>query len=386
MTADIKRQNIAVIGATGSVGTSVLDICARFPERFNVVALAANSNEKKLKELGRAFSSKILCLSNPELPFSDNDFTCLSGVEGLSEIAISPYVDQVVFASSGTSAIPALQCALKAGKKVSLANKESIVVAGPWVMPLIQYKNQLRPIDSEHSAVWQCMEGTPKAEIEKLWLTASGGPFRNYTREKMESVKPEDALKHPTWNMGAKITIHSATLMNKGIECIEAAQLFGIKQDKVSALVHTTSQIHGLVQFIDGTTKLLLSAPDMRLPSACALAWPEKLPMIERNIEPLNPAGLNLKFMEIDTELFPCFRIALETGKNGGAYPALLVGADQIAVENFLAGKIAFTEIAEVVEETLSVWQGRSPETLEDAIELVYEGERLATVCCAKRG
>ncbi len=386
MTTDIKRQNIAVIGATGSVGASVLDICARFPERFNVVALAANSNEKKLKELGRKFSSKILCLSNPSTPFSDTEFICMSGVSALSEIACSSDIDQLVFASSGTAAISALQCALKAGKKVSLANKESIVVAGPWVMPLVQYENQIRPIDSEHSAVWQCMEGTPKSEIEKLWLTASGGPFRNYNREMMKSVKPEDALKHPTWNMGAKITIDSATLMNKGIECIEAAQLFGVKQDKVSALVHTVSQIHGLVQFVDGTTKLLLSAPDMRLPSASAIAWPEKLPLIERSIEPLNPAGLKLNFEEIDTKRFPCFRIASEAGRKGGAYPALLVGADQTAVDSFLAGKIAFTEIAEVVEETLSVWNGKKPDTLEDAIELVAEGERLAADCCVKRG
>ncbi|MDO4952899.1 MAG: 1-deoxy-D-xylulose-5-phosphate reductoisomerase, partial [Synergistaceae bacterium] len=257
MTKHNEMQNIAVIGATGSVGSSVLDVCSRFPECFRVVALAANSNEKKLKELGHAFSSKILCLSNPEIPFSDDDFTCLSGIERLSEIVCSPDVDQVVFASSGTAAIPALQCALKAGKKVSLANKESIVVAGPWVMPLVQYKNQLRPVDSEHSAVWQCMEGTPAEEVEKLWLTASGGPFRDFSAEQMEKVTPSDALKHPTWNMGAKITIDSATLMNKGIECIEAAQLFGMAQEKVGALVHSGSYVHGLVRFIDGTTKML---------------------------------------------------------------------------------------------------------------------------------
>ena len=385
MTEHSEVQNIAVIGATGSVGSSVLDVCSRFPERFRVAALAANSNEKKLKELGRSFSSKILCLSNPEAPFSDNDFTCLSGVEGLSEIACSPEIDQVVFASSGTAAIPALQCALKTGKKVSLANKESIVVAGPWVMPLVQYKNQLRPVDSEHSAVWQCMEGAPSEEVDKLWLTASGGPFRSFTAEQMEKVTPSDALKHPTWNMGAKITIDSATLMNKGIECIEAAQLFGMAQEKVGALVHPGSYVHGLVRFIDGTTKMLLSKADMRLPSASAIAWPDRLPLAESGIEALEPAGLDLRFDEIDGKRFPCFPLALEAGKKGGAYPALLVGADETAVSAFLDGKISFTGIACVVEDVLSNWSGSAPASLEDAVALVGEGRRLAAESCLRR-
>lgn len=385
MTQYIPTQNIAVIGATGSVGTSVLDICARFPQEFNVVALAANSNEKKLAELGHKFKAKTLCLSNPATAFSNNDFECISGVAALSEIAQNPEIDHVVFASSGTEAIPALMAAIKAGKKISLANKESIVVAGPWVMTLVQFENQIRPVDSEHSAVWQCMEGCRKNEIEKLWLTASGGPFRNFTKEQMEQVTPEMALKHPTWNMGAKITIDSATLMNKGIECIEAAQLFEMPQEKVCALVHPTSSVHGLVQFKDGSTKLLLSAPDMRLPAAAALAWSNRLPLIESGMQPLNPAGLNLEFGEIDGDLFPCFEFAREAGKKGGAYPALLVGADQVAVENFLCGKIKFTEIAKVVEAVLESYGKGAPRTVEDAIALVGEGERLALEICNRR-
>lgn len=378
-------QNIAVIGATGSVGSSVLDICARFPEYFNVVALAANSDEKKLVELGHKFSAKTLCLCNPKTTFENPDFECRSNLDSLAEIVQSPEIDHAVFASSGTDAIFALQSALRAGKKISLANKESIVVAGPWVMPLVQFEAQIRPVDSEHSAVWQCMEGSPKNEIKQLWLTASGGPFRNFGKEQLQNVTPEMALKHPTWNMGAKITIDSATLMNKGIECIEAAQLFAMPQETVGALVHPTSSVHGLVQYIDGTTKLLLSDADMRLPSAAALFYPQRLPLSDRGLQPLNPAGLNLEFSEINRELFPCFELACEAGRMGGAYPALLVGADEIAVENFLKGKITFTDIAAVVEKTLAAWQGDMPNSLEDAIALVAEGRRLAAVQCSKR-
>jgi len=386
MTENISTQNLAVIGATGSVGTSVLDICARFPREFNVVALAANKDEKKLTELGHKFKAKTLCLCNPVRHFSNGNFECLCGVAGLSEIAQNPGIDHVVFASSGTEAIPALISAIKAGKKISLANKESIVVAGPWVMPFVQFENQIRPVDSEHSAVWQCMEGCAKDQIEKLWLTASGGPFRNFTKEQMAQVTPEMALKHPTWSMGAKITIDSATLMNKGIECIEAAQLFAIPQDKVCALVHPTSSVHGLVQFTDGSTKLLLSAPDMRLPAAAALAWPNRLSLIESGMTPLNPGGLCLEFGEIKSDLFPCFEIARQAGKEGGAYPSLLVGADQTAVEKFLIGQISFTEISEVVKTVLESYGKGAPRTVEDAIALVTEGQQLAAEVCSKRG
>lgn len=382
----MEKIRLAVIGATGSVGGSVLDICARFPQVFEVYALAAHSNGKKLAELGRKFGAKILCLTEPNnSSWHEDGFTCISGVDGLSEIAENPAVNHAVFASSGVSAIEALQKALKRGIDVSLANKESIVVAGPWVMPYVKRSGQLRPIDSEHSAVWQCLRDTPRAEISRILLTASGGPFRDYSAEEIEKVTPEMALNHPIWKMGPKITVDSATLMNKGIECIEAMQLFGLPGEKVSALVHPRSQVHGMVEFIDGTVKMLLSRADMRLPSAAALAWPRRLPLEDSGLKPLEPSCWDLSFREIDEKRFPCFSIARRAGKLGGAYPSLLVGADESAVNHFLAHGIPYTAIAHVVSDVLESYNGRAPETLDDAIALVAEGARIADNICGRR-
>lgn len=380
-----ERIRIALIGATGSVGGAVLDVCARFPERFEVVALAARSNKNRLLELAHRHGSKKLCLTDPQGgKFSENGFECLSGIEGFSILAADDEIDHVVFASSGVSAIKALQTALKADKDVSLANKESIVVAGPWIMPLIKHQNQLRPVDSEHSAVWQCLREDPHREISKIWLTASGGPFREYTGEQLGSVKPSAALRHPVWKMGAKITIDSATLMNKGIECIEAMRLFNLPSEKVSALIHHGSQVHGMVLFCDGTMKMLLSPADMRLPAAAAMAWPDRLDLMEHGFDYIHPDKWDLEFKEIDGSRFPCFETARRAGSMGGAYPSLLVGADETAVANFLDENIPFTAISKIVEETMGKWQGRAPETLDDAIALVKDGERLAAELCKK--
>ncbi|MDO4987655.1 MAG: 1-deoxy-D-xylulose-5-phosphate reductoisomerase [Synergistes sp.] len=380
------KIKIAVIGATGSVGTSVLDICSHFPQIFDVKALAAKSNSKKLTELGRKFSAETLCLTAPDEhnPKYDN-FRYLSGVAGLEYIVSECDIDHVVFASSGVAAIPALQKALSRGINVSLANKESIVVAGPWVMPLVKHKNQLRPVDSEHSAVWQCLRDAPKEEISRIWLTASGGPFRSFTAEQLKNVKPEDALHHPVWKMGAKITIDSATLMNKGIECIEAMQLFGMPSDKVGALIHPTSQIHGMAEFIDGTVKLLMSPADMRLACAAAMAWPKRLPVADKVLPPLEVSSWDLTFTEINEKLFPCYTLAREAGKKGGAYPSVLIGADESAVRHFLNHEITFTDIADVINETLETFSGSAPKTLDDAISLVAAGERIADELCKKR-
>lgn len=252
------------------------------------------------------------------------------------------------------------------------------MVAGPWVMPLVKRQDQLRPVDSEHSAIWQCLRDAPHKEVAKIWLTASGGPFRSYTAAQMESVTPQQALNHPVWKMGPKVTIDSATLINKGIECIEAMQLFNLPAARVSALIHPRSQVHGMVLFCDGTMKMLLSQADMRLPGAAAIAWPDRLQLMDDGFDYVKPEQWDLNFKEIDKELFPCFEIAREAGRRGGAYPALLVGADEAAVQAFLAGKIAFTAIAAVVEQTMSAWAGTAPSALDDAIELVGEGRRLA--------
>ena len=378
-----KKIRVAVIGATGSVGGAVLDICRRFPERFEVVALAAKSNEAKLTELASLHRARTLCLTEPRTAsFKAEGYNCLTGTEALSLIASDPDIDHIVFASSGVAAIKALQTALREDKDVSLANKESIVVAGPWVMPLVKRTDQLRPVDSEHSAIWQCIREENKAEIQKIWLTASGGPFRNYTREMLEKVTPEEALAHPVWKMGPKITVDSATLMNKGIECIEAMQLFDLPAEKVSALVHPGSQVHGVVLFYDGTMKLLASSPDMRLPAAAALAWPDRVDLVGSGLDFSDSAKWDLSFREIDGSLFPCFGIACKAGEMGGAYPSLLVGADEAAVRAFIDGMIPFTAIPLIIEETLSGYSSVPPASLDEAVSMVGEGEAAAWRLC----
>lgn len=379
------KIRVAVIGATGSVGGAVLDICKRFPERFEVAALAAQNNKDKLLQLASVHNVKKLCLTEPlSGTFMEDGRKCLTGADALCEIASDPDIDHVVFASSGVSAIKALQTALKENKDVSLANKESIVVAGPWVMPLVKRKDQLRPVDSEHSAIWQCLREDHNREIAKIWLTASGGPFRDHSKKMLEKVTPEETLSHPVWKMGAKITVDSATLMNKGIECIEAMQLFGLPANKVSALIHPKSQVHGAVLFIDGTMKMLLSQPDMRLPAAAALAWPERLDLVSSGLHYIEPERWDLQFREIDGSLFPCFSIAFKAGEMGGPYPSLLVGADEAAVKAFLEGIIPFTAISQVIEETLSKSASDPPETLDEAISLVNAGEKFAWELCKK--
>ncbi|WP_455599141.1 1-deoxy-D-xylulose-5-phosphate reductoisomerase [Cloacibacillus sp.] len=382
----MKKIRLAVTGATGSVGGAVLDICARFPQLFEIRALAAKSNAKKLAELGRRHGAKLLCLTEPEdKNWREEGFTCLSGVDGLTEMVEEPSVDHAVFASLGVAAIKALQKALTRGIDVSLANKESIVVAGPWVMPLIKRADQLRPVDSEHSAVWQCLRDAPKEEVSRIWLTASGGPFRDYSAAQMEGVTPEAALNHPVWKMGPKITVDSATLMNKGIECIEAMQLFGLPAERVGALIHPRSQVHGMAEFIDGTVRLLLSQADMRLPAAAAIAWPRRLPLAENALPPIEPGDWELCFREIDEKLFPCFALAREAGRLGGAYPALLVGADESAVRHFLNHEISYRAIAEIISEVLEACGEKTPRTLEEAVALVEAGEKMADKICRDR-
>lgn len=378
------KKRVAVIGATGSVGGAALDVCARFSDRFQVTALAADSNREKLLLLAQKFGATTLCLTG-DSNFSENGYRCLHGARGLSEMSTGEEVDHVVFASSGVTAIAALRDALLADKEVSLSNKESIVAAGRWIMPLVKRRDQLRPIDSEHSALWQCMRGEPLCEVIKVWLTASGGPFRKASTEDMEAVTQAAALNHPVWSMGAKVTVDSATMMNKGIECIEAMTLFGLHSDQVDALIHPSSQAHAMALFSDGTMKMLLSPADMRLPAAAALSYPDRLPLIESEIGFIPPAKWQLDFSEIDKTKYPCFVLAREAGRSGAAYPALLVGADETAVKAFLEYRIKFTDIHRVVSEVLSSWNGIAPSSLEDALELVACGERMADTLCGKR-
>ena len=391
-------KRVAVIGATGSVGSSVLDVCRNHRDRLKVVGLAAGRDADKLAALSAEFGDGELklCLAEQgaveRLPRPE---AALSGAEGLDELVRDPEVDHVVFASSGTAAIEALQTALKAGKEVSLANKESIVVGGAWVMPLVQRRDQLRPLDSEHNAIWQCLHGEGANPVgvdapvrphkpRKIYLTASGGPFRDWSLKEMESVTPEMALKHPVWNMGPKITVDSATLMNKGIELIEAMFLFELAPDQVEALVSPGSFVHGVVEFEDGSVKMLAGEPDMRLPAATCLFWPERLPPSEEFPRP-KLAGRTISFDFADLTRFPALRLAKEAMAKGGAYPALLVGSDEVAVDRFLRKSIPLTSIPEVVEETMASYSGAPPRSLNEALDVLEWGKTRCAEICDKK-
>ena len=366
----MNKKNIAVIGATGSVGGAALDICRRYSDNFEVRALVANSNFKKLNGLAQEFKN---------INKSSNILTCLTNEEAakqleknipLEELVTQDDIDHVVFAASGTDTIKALQKALSAGKEVSLANKESIVVAAPWVLPLIKYKNQLRPLDSEHNALWQSLHGEDINNVSCAYLTASGGAFLNLPAEELKNATPAMALNHPVWSMGQKITIDSATLMNKGIELIEAMLLFGLEHHQVKAVISPGSFVHGFIEFCDGFVKLLAASPDMRLSALACLSFPDRLPLRIKELAPEN-CPRTILFEAPDEIRFPCLKLAKEAARERGRLPALLIGADEVAVEAFIDGKIGFTKIAEVVEKVMYTCNGAAPDTLEEALDIL---------------
>ncbi len=357
-------NNLAVLGSTGSIGRQTLDIARAFPDRLKVVALAAGSNIRLLSEQTREFK--------PRFVFYQGDPALLppGGWEfmGMEEMAAHCDVDTVVAASSGASGLMPLLSAIQAGKTVALANKEALVTAGELIMPLARrHHAEIRPVDSEHSAIWQCLAGE-KTEPSRIIITASGGPFRGYSRRELAEVTAEQALKHPSWKMGRKVTIDSATLMNKGLEVIEAHRLFNIPFEKIDVLVHPQSIIHSMVEFADGAIKAQLGAPDMRLPIQYVLSYPERW---------TNEALPKLDFKQIakfdfeqpDYDRFPCLRLAIEAGKKGGTYPAVLCAADEVAVNLFLEGRIKFTDIPALIDEVLSKHINVSLPSIEDILQ-----------------
>ena len=368
----MNKKSVAIIGCTGSVGSAAIDVCRRYPEHFEVRALTANNNYAKLNSLAQEFKA---INNNKDL----NILTCLTDKEAakqleanipLEELVIQDDIDHIVFAASGTDTIRALQTALSAGKEVSLANKESIVVAGPWVLPLVKYSNQIRPLDSEHNALWQSLHGEDIKNVSCAYLTASGGAFLNLPISELKNVTPAMALKHPVWSMGQKITIDSATLMNKGIELIEAMLLFGLEHDQVEAVISPGSFVHGFVELRDGSVKLLAATPDMRLPALVCLSYPERLPLRIKELIPRHYPR-TISFESPDESRYPCLKLAIEAAREKGRLPALLIGADEIAVEAFINGKISFTKIAEVVEKVMYSCNGASPNSLEEALDAV---------------
>lgn len=342
---------IGLLGSTGSIGQQTLDVVHTMADRFRIVSIAAGHNEEVLARQISTFK--------PTVSFSAMNSPTGSrpSPDQLIEAAVHPDVDIVVVATSGHDAIPAVIAALKAGKTIALANKEAIVCAGALIMPLARELGQMiRPVDSEHSAIWQSLQAGRSEDVRRLILTASGGPFRNWSSDQLQSVTPEQALKHPNWSMGGKITIDSATLMNKGLELIEAHWLFGTAYDQIDVVVHPEQFIHSMVEFNDRSTIAQLSPPDMRLPIQYALTWPEHAPS---QFAPLDFTTLTTMSFELpDIERFPALRLAREAGEAGKTWPTVLSAADEIAVDAFRTGHISFTDIPAVIEMALEQHDG----------------------------
>ena len=357
-------KNIALLGATGSIGLSTLDVIARHPDKYRAAALSANSKVYDLLNLCAKFKPDIAVITEPgSYPVLRDGLKklglatqAMAGTEALNEIAAAPQFDTVLAAIVGAAGMHSTLAAAKAGKRLLLANKESVVVAGEILMRTARDNGaKILPIDSEHNAIYQCLpvNGNDKS-VRRLLLTASGGPFRGRSRDSLASITPQQACAHPNWVMGRKISVDSATLMNKGLEVIEAHHLFNIGAEKIEVVVHPQSIIHSLVDYVDGSVLAQLGNPDMRTAIAYGLAWPER---VDSGVAPLDLIALSkFDFEKADTEVFPCLALAFHALKLGGTAPTILNAANEIAVEAFLNEKLSFLGIANVIEATLSAF------------------------------
>ena len=354
-------KRIAILGSTGSIGRQVLDVVRALPGELEVVALTGNKNLKLLKRQIQEFQPKLFC------PSVRPDVSHAGQFLSPEDIASHPEVDFVIVATVGKAGLKPTLAALHAGKTVALASKEVLVMAGEIVVREASlHQSRILPIDSEHSAIWQCLQGE-ETKPHRLLLTASGGPFYHYSQAQLAEATPEQALRHPVWKMGRKTTIDSATLMNKGLEVIEAHWLFSFPFDSIEILIHPQSIIHSMVEFADSSLKAQLSWPDMKLPIQYALSYPRRWPNPE--LSRLDWTKINsLAFEPVDYDRFPCLRLAVDAGKSGGTYPAVLCAADEVAVELFLNHKIRFTDIAETVRETLEQHRSIGNPSIEDIL------------------
>jgi len=355
------QLGIAVLGSTGSVGTQTLAVIDHLSDRFRVVSLAAGTNTALLADQVRRFNPQIVVAKSLE-PIADR--RPLLSPTGLIDAATHPDVDIVVVATSGHDAIVATCKAIEAGKTIALANKETIVCAGDYIVPLARTHGvEIRTMDSEHSAIWQSIGNADPASIARLILTASGGPFRSASMADLANVTLAQAMAHPTWSMGAKITIDSATLMNKGLEIIEAHHLFDMDYEKIDVILHPQSIVHSMVEFLDFSTIAQLGLPDMHLPIQYALTFPDHVPSLS---QPLNLAEIGtLTFEQPDETRFPALRIARQAGVSGGTYPTVLSAADDVAVGAFADGRIGFLDIVAIVEETIQRHESHAVTNLE---------------------
>jgi 1-deoxy-D-xylulose-5-phosphate reductoisomerase len=370
-------KRIAILGSTGSIGKSTLKIVEAYPERFRVVALAAGKNIEAVFEQACRWNPRLISVAGEEHAeslrqrlrgFGHPEIEVVYGSAGTVAVATHPEVDFVVSAIVGVAGLEATYEAVKAGKSVGLANKECLVTAGELLTEEARRQGKpLLPIDSEHNAVHQCMRGGRLEEVDRIWLTASGGPFLHTPAEAFETITVEQALNHPTWKMGKRITIDSATLMNKGFEVIEACRLFHLPPSQVSGIVHPQSTIHSMVEFVDGSILAQLSVTDMRLPILYALTWPDRVPSaLKFQVSNLR----SLDFCPPDVKKFPCLALAYEAAEAGGAKTVALNAADEIAVDAFLNGKIGFNDIPRVISLVLKETKAVKPESIDRVLEM----------------
>lgn len=354
----MKKQNLAILGSTGSIGTQTLDVVAANPDLFAVYAITANNNVDLLIKQARTFHPEAVVVANEahyntlREALTDLPIKVFAGSDAVAQVAALPSVDTVVTAMVGYAGLKPTIEAVKAGKRIALANKETLVVAGELVTRLVQQHHAaILPVDSEHGAIFQCLVGENADEVEKIILTASGGPFRNKSREELATVTAKDALRHPTWQMGAKITIDSASLMNKGFEVIEAKWLFGLRPEQIDVVIHPQSIIHSMVQYRDGSIKAQLGVPDMRLPIEYALTFPQRR---QTNFERLDFTKCSqLTFEQPDPKRFRNLALAFEAMRRGGNIPCALNAANEIAVDAFLHERIGFLQMSNLIETVL---------------------------------
>lgn len=353
------KQQICILGSTGSIGTQALDVIRQHADRYEVYCLTANNSVEKLAGQAREFHPAAVVIANEahydklkDLLTDLPDIKVYAGESALEEIVEAAPIDMVLASMVGFAGLPSTIRAIKAGKKICLANKETLVVAGELILQLAQeHHAPILPVDSEHSAIFQSLVGEERNEIDKILLTCSGGPFRKYPQEQLLSVTAADALRHPTWDMGAKITIDSATLMNKGFEVMEAKWLFGVPAEKIEVLIHPQSIIHSAVQYVDGAVKAQLGVPDMRLPIQYAFSFPERLSL---QGERLDLYEHPLEFFRPDLEKFRCLALAYEAIKRGGNMPCILNAANEVVNEGFRKGVCTFPQMADIIERTMA--------------------------------
>ena len=384
-------KKIAILGSTGSIGTSTLAVAEQFPDRFKVVAIAGGNNSELLGSQIRKFKPSLAAIADAKAAESlrkkcnDMPVRIVSGVEGMIEVATAEDADITVSAIVGTAGLVPTIAAIQAGKDIALANKEVLVTAGELVMAECRRWNvRLFPVDSEHSAIFQCLHSGQRGDVKRLILTASGGPFRNHSKGDLAKVRLAEALKHPNWSMGRKITIDSATLMNKGLEVIEAHWLFGMAPEQIKVLVHPQSIVHSLVEYRDGSVVAQLGMPDMKGPIAYALSYPERLPDVSPGLDLASIATLT--FQEPDRDLFPCLGYAYDALKAGGSMPAVLSAANEVAVRYFLEEKIGFLDVPRVLKFVMEAHTPVTFKAVDEVLKADLWARREAEKIIADRG